>query len=259
MRAATRVALGGVGALATQRALQTRPPGGASRWLRTNHRGQPVSLSSGPALAAAAGLAALGQPAGLLAGLGAGAVGAYDDMTDAADASAADFKGLRGHADALAAGQVTSGTVKVIALAGLGLVTAVLSPGRSRLLDRLVGGAVVAGSANLLNLFDLRPGRALKVGLGGALVLREPGIAAACLALLPGDLGERTMLGDAGANALGATLGTTFLRQQPSRAATVSVLAGLVGLTALSEVCSFSALIDRIPVLHWADELGRPR
>ena len=239
-----------------QRALQARPPGDGPRWLRTNHRGQPVSLSSGPALAAAAGLAAIGQPAGLLAGLGAGAVGAYDDM---ADASAAAAKGLRGHAGAFAAGQLTSGAVKVIALAGLGLVSAALSPRRSRQLERLLGGAVVAGSANLLNLFDLRPGRALKVGLGGALVLREPGIAGACLALLPGDLGERTMLGDAGANALGATLGTAFLRREPSRTATVSVLAGLAGLTALSEVCSFSALIDRVPVLHWADELGRTR
>jgi hypothetical protein len=57
-----------------------------------------------------------------------------------------------------------------------------------------VDGALVAVAANLLNLFDLRPGRALKVGLLAAAAVDAPGPAGAALALLPGDLRERTML-----------------------------------------------------------------
>src|SRR5699024_484522 len=70
-------------------------------------------------------------------------------------------------------------------------------PSRAAVLWRTVAGAgVIAGSANLANLFDLRPGRALKVGVLTAvpLILRREGSPAAavtlgsCLALLPEDL-----------------------------------------------------------------------
>ncbi|MGZ4470314.1 MAG: hypothetical protein ACXVXB_17645, partial [Nocardioidaceae bacterium] len=33
-------------------ALRRRPPGGPHRWARVNHRGEPVSLLEGPAVAA---------------------------------------------------------------------------------------------------------------------------------------------------------------------------------------------------------------
>ncbi len=209
-----------------------------------------MSLSSGPALAVGAGLAAVGQPAALIAGLGAGAVGAYDDQAGGPHA-----KGLRGHLTALRHGQVTSGSVKIGGLVAVGLTAATGSRG----LDRLLRAAVVAGSANLLNLCDLRPGRALKVGVVGAAALREPGVALTCAVLLPGDLGERTMLGDTGANALGAVLATAFLRRDPARVSTVTALAGLVALTALSEVRSYSVLIEQTPPLRWLDALGRAR
>ena len=68
----------------------------------------------------------------------------------------------------------------------------------------VINAGLVAGSANLMNLFDLRPGRAIKVSLlaSAALALRGPGAraavaapAGAAVALLPEDLGERAMLG----------------------------------------------------------------
>ena len=80
-------------------------------------------------------------------------------------------KGLRGHLGALAHGRLTTGSAKILGLAVGGLLAAALvdrrpchgpaasSPGP---VGTLVGGAVVAGSANLVNLLDLRPGRALK-------------------------------------------------------------------------------------------------
>jgi hypothetical protein len=64
------------------------------------------------------------------------------------------------------------------------------------------------------------------------------------------------MLGDAGANALGALLGTAAAATLP-RAARVAVLAAILGLTAASEVVSFTKVIERTPPLRWLDMLGR--
>ncbi len=77
----------------------------------------------------------------------------------------------------------------------------------------------------------------------------------AALALLPEDLGERAMLGDAGANALGALLGATAAGL--SRPVRIAVLAGIAGLTAASEKVSFTKVIARTPALNWLDMLGR--
>ena len=237
-------------------ALVRRPPGDPARWLRTNHRGRTVSLASGPALAVSAALAAsLPQPAAAVAGLGAAACGAYDDVAGAREHEQG-AKGFRGHVRALRAGHVTAGTVKVAGIGAAGLLSAALLPGRRAPRDVLVGGAVVAGTANLLNLLDLRPGRALKAGLGGALALGQPGVAAAVAALLPADLGERTMLGDAGANALGAVLGLA-LAQRLDPAGRRAALAGLAALTAASEVVSYSRVIDAVPPLRALDRWGR--
>lgn len=243
--AVRELARGAALALAAERLLLARPPGGAVRWQRTNHRGVDVSLLSGPALALA--LTALGGPraATAVAALGAGAVGAYDDSVGARHPHA---KGFRGHAAALRAGRLTGGAVKVVGIGAAGLLSARLAGHRDP-----AAGAVVAASANLVNLLDLRPGRALKAGTAAGLLLRRPGVAGAALALLPADLRERTMLGDAGANALGAVLGLALLERRRTRPA----LAVLVALTAASEVVSYSRVIHAVPPLRWADRAGR--
>ena len=78
----------------------------------------------------------------------------------------------------------------------------------------------------------------------------------AALALLPDDLGERAMLGDAGANALGAMLGGAAAVSLP-RPARIALLAGIVALTGASEKVSFTKVIERTPPLRWLDMLGR--
>jgi hypothetical protein len=78
----------------------------------------------------------------------------------------------------------------------------------------------------------------------------------AAIALLPEDLGERAMLGDAGANALGALLGAAAAASL-SRPARLTLLAAITGLTAASEVVSFTTVIERTPALRWLDMLGR--
>ena len=264
--------LAGVTGSLALRALRAAPPGGAARWERTNHAGRPVTLLEGPAYAvgAATGAALLGGgPAPVLATTTAAALGALDDL--AGDSSS---KGLRGHLGALARGEVTTGAVKVLGLALTGLATAALVDRGERslrggdgpsTLDTLVGGAVVAGTANLLNLLDLRPGRALKATLAlGAVAATRPRAvvagataAGAAVGLLRPDLAGESMLGDTGANAAGALLGTALV-QGAGRRGRWTALAVLVGLTLASEKVSFTKVIESTPVLRELDALGRP-
>ncbi len=205
-------ALAGAAAVALQRLALRRPPGGTARWERTNHRGAPVSRVAGPVLALCATAASpLPRAAAAVAGLGAGVVGLYDDLRGTTHA-----RGFRGHLGALRRGEVTSGTGKVVGVGLAGLVASALL-GRRPLADVVLDGAVVAGAANLLNLLDLRPGRALKAGVGAALLTGQPGVAAVGAVLLPADLGERAMLGDAGANAYGALVGLGWVAATPER------------------------------------------
>lgn len=245
------------------------------RWTRTNHRGAPISLLEGPAVGAglvagalatrgAGGRAAL---AGALAATGGAAFGLVDDLSEDVSRTR---KGLRGHLGALAHGELTTGGLKVLGIGATGVVAAALAlrrgAGTGRLAhlgDVLVGGALVAGTANLVNLLDLRPGRALKAGAAlAAPVLLSRGAPAAAVvvgaagAALPADLDERDMLGDGGANALGALAGTALVQALPRRARLVA-LAGVVGLTLASERVSFTAVIERTPALRALDRWGR--
>jgi len=64
------------------------------------------------------------------------------------------------------------------------------------------------------------------------------------------------MLGDAGANALGAMLGAAAAGSLP-RSARAGLLAGIVALTVASEKVSFTKVIERTPTLRRLDMLGR--
>ena len=194
-----------------------------------------------------------------VAGAGAAAFGAYDDL-----AGSGDRRGFRGHLGALRHGEVTTGAVKLGGIGVTGLVSAALAGGSPA--DVVINAGLVAGGANLLNLFDLRPGRAIKVAAasgtlvsaGGSVNGSVTGVAApvaAALALLPEDLRERAMLGDCGANALGAMLGAAAASLP--RPARIALLAGITGLTAASEKVSFTKVIERTPALRWLDMLGR--
>jgi hypothetical protein len=158
---------------------------------------------------------------------------------------------------------VTTGAVKIGGIGATGLVAAALLGGDP--VDVALNTVLAAGSANLLNLFDLRPGRAIKVAALSGAALAAAGdngpraVSAplgAALALLPEDLAERAMLGDAGANALGAMLGVAA-GATLSRAARLAVLGVVAGLTAASEKVSFTKVIERTPALRWLDMLGR--
>ena len=275
----------GAGAVAARYVLrEVRTSPGAPALERTNFRGRTVTLAAGPALAVGAATAgALGAgsaPAGaaaLLAGVGAGTVGLYDDIVGARPEQKT-AKGFAGHLAALREGRVTAGLVKIVGVGAAGLGAAALlaadrrvaaHPRRQRAgavgrgLDVLLGAGVVAGTANLVNLLDLRPGRALKAGmLLGAPLSAGPygGIAAGAVGAAAGlvreDLDERVMLGDSGANALGALLGVS-LAARTGPLGRAGVLVVLAALTAASEKVSFTQVIQRTPGLRELDALGR--
>jgi UDP-GlcNAc:undecaprenyl-phosphate/decaprenyl-phosphate GlcNAc-1-phosphate transferase len=266
--AAVGLAAGGA-ARAAYAALKRYPPGGEKAWTRTNHRGEPVTLLEGPAAALGAvaiqfiyserKMAPRTGRAIALAGAGALGFGIVDDL-----AGSGKRRGLRGHLGALARGEVTTGAVKLGGLGATGLASGLLIGDTPA--DVVINTGLIAGGANLLNLFDLRPGRAIKVAAAsGALIAAGGGaegrtaVAApvgAALALMREDLGERAMLGDAGANALGAMLGTAAAVSLP-RPARAGLLAGIVALSLASEKVSFTRVIERTPPLRWLDMLGR--
>ena len=132
----------------------------------------------------------------------------------------------------------------------------------------LVGGGVIAGSANIVNLLDLRPGRALKVVLlfsaplalgraaGGSRSVAGAA-AGAAIGSLPDDLAGRSMLGDTGANSAGALLGAALVART-GLAGRLLALALVTALTLASERISFTTVIESTPGLRELDALGRP-
>jgi UDP-N-acetylmuramyl pentapeptide phosphotransferase/UDP-N-acetylglucosamine-1-phosphate transferase len=247
----------------------TARPGGAP-WRRTNYAGRPVSLLGGPAVAVAATVTAIlgassgSRAAAAVVGAVSGVVGSYDDLAGARPAQAGD-KGLAGHLAALRAGRVSAGAVKVAGIGAAGAVAALLTrrtSGAAGLVDGMLTTGLVAGTANLVNLLDLRPGRAAKVvivlaaaTLGGPSGLMA-GPLGATAGVLPADLGEQVMLGDCGANALGALIGLR-LAQLPGRPARSGLLAVVVAVNLASEKISFTQVIEATPGLRELDRLGR--
>jgi hypothetical protein len=200
-----------------------------------NHRGLRVPLVGG--FVALAGRRA---PARVRLGVTAAvALGLADDLWSGPE------RGFRAH---LSRGSST------------GVVKAVGIPAAAFVVTRSLRGAVlVALSANALNQLDTRPGRALKAFLAGAMVVGGPARSYVPLAVLlaPYDLREMTMLGDAGANGLGALLGYGSVGKLTARGQILSI-AALAALTVVGEARSLGALIERTPGLSQVDRLGRP-
>ena len=162
------------------------------------------------------------------------AIGLADDVWSGPE------RGFRSH---LGAG-ATTGVLKLVGIPLVGLVA-----------TRKISGALLVGlTANFLNQLDTRPGRALKAYLIGALAVGAP-LGGAVL-LLPYDLREKVMLGDAGSNALGAMLGLSSVSRLTGTSRWLAIGA-LAGLTLLGERRSLGELIERTPGLRSLDRLGR--
>lgn len=76
--------------------------------------------------------------------------------------------------------------------------------------------------------------------------------------LLRAELNEELMLGDAGANPLGAAIGLAVVFTQ-SLGVRIGVLVLLLIMNLISERVSFTKVIRSVPPLRMLDDLGRPR
>lgn len=239
--------------------------------VRQNHRG--VELGAvlglplvagallGPALLLATELPARTEVAAAVATLLLllGGAGLWDDLRGDERQ-----RGFKGHLGAAKGRRLTGGLVKLLAggISGL-IVSAFILDG---LLPIVLSGAIVALTANLINLFDRAPGRAGKVALllvlpllvlsPAAWKVGAAGLLGALAGVLLLDLRERGMLGDAGANPLGAVagFGLSLTLSNPGRAAAVIIL---FALNIASEKWSFSRTIDSVPALSRLDAIGR--
>lgn len=201
----------------------------------------------------------------LVAALGFGLLGLLDDVVGAGQSG-----GFAGHLTTVRRGELSSGTLKLLGGGAVGLLTvSVMQQGNGTVVGLLRDGATIALAANLGNLFDRAPGRATKFTaiafVAFAVAARSPALLMPAVAigagvgLLVPDLRERVMLGDAGANVLGAMCGIAAIetiRSGPSRWVLMLVLAGL---NLLSEYVSFSRVIDSVTPLRWLDRLGSGR
>jgi len=245
--------------------------------VRTNVNGRPVpAVLGGPlCIGALAGLGALsmgratgavGSTSSMLAAVAIlvaalGAAGAWDDLRGDERP-----RGFRAHLASLRRRRVTGGIVKLAAGGAAGLAAGYLTTEHP--LETLVTAVVVALTANLFNLLDRAPGRATKVAILVAVPLfvvaphdwriAASPVAVAALVTLPWDVRERAMLGDAGANPLGAVVG---LGVAASLDLGVEVVAAavLLGANLASERWSFSAVIRGTSALRFLDDIGRAK
>ena len=196
--------------------------------------------------------------------LGMAFLGLMDDLIGTRE-----IKGIRGHIRALLRGRLTTGGLKAVG----GILIAVgFSVFFSENWSELLGNSLmVALFTNALNLYDLRPGRAVKVFiLGGTLlfiygfsrhyvpneVLVILPVLGAALAFLRFDLGGKMMLGDTGSNALGISMGMAAVLLLPGAVKLVLVFL-LVLLHVYTEKYSLTETIEKINILRYLDEWGR--
>ena len=175
-----------------------------------------------------------------------------------------DVSGLKGHFKSLFKGKLTTGGFK--ALFG-GFVGLIISVSISKdLVDIIVNTLIIALSTNLMNLFDLRPGRAIKVylvimitifcTLTGYIKILPLLILPNVLAYFNFDLKAKAMMGDTGSNVLGISIGilmafgyTLYVR--------IGWLVFLVLIHLLTEEFSLTKIIEKNKVLNFIDRLGR--
>jgi UDP-GlcNAc:undecaprenyl-phosphate/decaprenyl-phosphate GlcNAc-1-phosphate transferase len=204
---------------------------------------------------------------------GFGFLGLVDDL-----GAEGNTRGFRGHIRALGNGSLTTGGLKLIGGALIAVLVASIDVSGGVAKSRSIGSVIIdaltiALGANLANLFDRAPGRTVKVstlfflvligaialfgssGVGNSWLVSVAVVVGSTLGLLHEELRERVMLGDTGSNVIGAAIGYG-VTLATSTSTTIVVMVVLIGLNLLSELISFSRVIDSFPPFRWFDFLG---
>lgn len=187
-------------------------------------------------------------------------LGFLDDMLGQRDTT-----GFKGHLGALVKGRLTTGGLKAV---GGGLIAFYLATFISAGWGNIILNTVlIALTTNLINLLDLRPGRAVKGTLLVAVILMALSyeridwvlvlpLLGAVLYYFPTDLKARGMMGDAGSNVLGLALGFWGAAYLPF-SYRVGMLVVLAAIHWYAEKYSITETIARVKVLNVIDQLGR--
>ncbi len=198
----------------------------------------------------------------MIAIVGFGLLGLLDDLRGDKK-----IKGIRGHfRAALVEHRITTGFIKAVGGGLLALALGIrLFPHRPA--DVLITAALIALTANAINLFDLRPGRACAVFfLGAAVALllawseSQSRVLSLWFVLIPTltvylrDRRAQAMMGDTGSNLIGGSLGLA-LALLPSLSVRLFALALLFALHLVAERLSITQLIERQPLLRALDRL----
>lgn len=192
-------------------------------------------------------------------------LGFIDDMLGKRDVT-----GFKGHFKALFKGRLTTGGLKAVGGGIIAVYLALANPTAAAdlgVMEVIMDILIIALFANLLNLLDLRPGRAIKgfllflviiavLALGQLEWMLIAPLLGAVTYYFRTDLKAMAMMGDAGSNVLGLSLGylcVINLGLTPR----IIILIFLVAMHLYAEKYSLTETIERIPLLRAADELGR--
>jgi UDP-GlcNAc:undecaprenyl-phosphate/decaprenyl-phosphate GlcNAc-1-phosphate transferase len=254
----------------------------AEGFTRENYRGVALPFPGGIAIVAAAvlavgactavetiaGLELFGvvAPIGLTYPLGVALFGLVDDLL------AGTSRGWRGHARAVLRGEFSTGALKAVGSLVLALYLLDGTRYVEGIPEYLLAVALLVLTTNLFNLLDLRPGRSVKAFLFLGLLLsllawhgrQHYGLplwsvgplAAPILVVGFYDLQERTMLGDVGANLIGAVAGLWLVLALDTTGQLIA-LAVVLAITVYAEFRSLNTLIERTPLLRQIDSIGR--
>ncbi len=187
-------------------------------------------------------------------------IGIIDDLIGNRDVS-----GLKGHFKSLFKGRLTTGGFKAL-FGGFVALTVSVSIS-STIQDIIINTLLIALFTNLINLLDLRPGRAIKGYIFIALILlfsieqHYPKVLivllmANVLAYFKEDLKAKAMMGDAGSNVLGISLGI-ITAMNFSFVGRGCILMGLILIHVITEKYSLTKMIENNKFLNYIDKLGR--
>lgn len=175
-----------------------------------------------------------------------------------------DVSGLKGHFKSLLKGKLTTGGFKALFGGFIGIAISITIS--KNLYDIVINTLIIALSTNLMNLLDLRPGRAIKGYLAISLVLLitlGEYTRNLLLLILPNvvayfnqDLKAKAMMGDTGSNVLGISIGILFVMGYSLKVRLIW-LAFLIFIHILTEKYSLTKIIENNKFLNFIDKLGR--